>query len=278
MTNRQAPKFHRQRFLLFLLEQTGRVSMSDFQRLLFLSHQETQLNYYDSVRYGDNYHSFQAISDLEVLEQKDWLELSVDTVFLKDKPYLGGETRKEERWLLAKWIRSYKEMIGGGLVQLINERYPNSITQNDSQNNTELFTIGYEGFSIELYLTKLIENKVQVLYDVRRNPFSHKFGFSKGVLSRILSNFDIEYRHIPELGIASQKRKDLNSELDYVALFDEYREHLPEKRLYLQELAFTLEQGRRVALTCFEGKPKSCHRHCVSDYLTSHWDVEVVHL
>lgn len=278
MTKRQAPKFHRQRFLLFLLEQTGHVSMSDFQRLLFLSHQETLLNYYDSVRYGDNYHSFQAISDLEVLEQKDWLEFSEDTVFLKDKPYLGGEARKEERWLLAKWIRNYKEMIGEDLVQLIDERYPNSFLRDGDQNNTELFTIGYEGFSIELYLTKLIENKVQVLYDVRRNPFSHKFGFSKGVLSRILSDFDIEYRHIPELGIASQKRKDLSNELDYVALFDEYREHLPEKRLYLQELATTLEQGKRIALTCFEGKPKSCHRHCVSDYLASHWDVEVVHL
>jgi hypothetical protein len=81
MMSRLAPTYHRQRFLLFLLEQVGHISSTDFQQLLFLSHQEISLSYYDSVRYGDNYHSFQAIADLEVLEQKGWIKTSENTFF-----------------------------------------------------------------------------------------------------------------------------------------------------------------------------------------------------
>lgn len=278
MMNQPAPTYHRQRFLLFLLEQAGHVSSTNFQQLLFLSHQEISLNYYDSVRYGDNYHSFQAISDLEVLEQKGWIRVSKNTIFLKDLPYLGDGAKKEERWLISRWIRAYKDLAGENLTQLVNERYPSKVLQNHSKKNKELFTIGYEGLSLERYLTKLIENDVNVLYDLRRNPLSRKFGFSKGFLSEILPKFSIEYRHIPELGIISQKRQNLNSESDYVELFDEYRESLPEKKIYLQELIATLYDGKRIALTCFEEMPKSCHRQCVSEYLSNHLSVGVAHL
>ncbi|MGZ8164495.1 MAG: DUF488 domain-containing protein [Methylobacter sp.] len=278
MTSRLAPTYHRQRFLLFLLEQVGHISSTDFQQVLFLSHQEISLSYYDSVRYGDNYHSFQAISDLEVLEQKGWIGTSENTIFLKDKPYLGDGAKKEEHWQISRWIREYKGLIGERLTELINERYPNTILPNCSPSDKELFTIGYEGLSLERYLTKLIQNNVNILYDLRKNPLSRKFGFSKGVLSETLTKFDIEYRHIPELGIISQKRQNLNSESDYAELFDEYRESLPEKKIYLQELIITLYEGKRIALTCFEEKPKSCHRQCVSEYLSNHLSVGVAHL
>src|SRR5690606_13764328 len=47
---------------------------------------------------------------------------------------------------------------------------------------TILFTIGYEGISLEEYLNRLVRNNVHVLVDVRRNPLSMKFGFSKSQL------------------------------------------------------------------------------------------------
>lgn len=40
---------------------------------------------------------------------------------------------------------------------------------------TVLFTIGYEGVSLEKYLLRLLKNDVKVLVDVRRNPLSMKF-------------------------------------------------------------------------------------------------------
>ena len=238
MTSRLAPTYHRQRYLLFLLEQVGHISSTDFQQLLFLSNQEISLSYYDSVRYGDNYHSFQAISDLEVLEQKGWIGTSENTIFLIDQPYLGDGAKKEERWQISRWIREYKGLVGESFTELINERYPNNVLQNCSQSDKELFTIGYEGLSLERYLTKLIQNNVNILYDLRRNPLSRKFGFSKGVLSETLPKFSIEYKHIPELGIISQKRQNLNSDSDYVELFDEYSN--PNEKL---RAADSVEEG-----------------------------------
>jgi len=47
-----------------------------------------------------------------------------------------------------------------------------------------LFTIGYEGISLEEYFNRLIKNDVKVLVDVRNNPLSMKFGFSKTQLKR----------------------------------------------------------------------------------------------
>lgn len=54
---------------------------------------------------------------------------------------------------------------------------------------------------LEQYLNKLIENDVKVLCDVRRNPISMKFGFSKHQLIKACNGVGIEYKHIPEVGI-----------------------------------------------------------------------------
>ncbi len=50
MTSPKMPKFHRQRYLLILLERAGASLLkTDLQQLLFLSQQEAGLSYYDFV-------------------------------------------------------------------------------------------------------------------------------------------------------------------------------------------------------------------------------------
>ncbi|UTO27808.1 DUF488 domain-containing protein [Bartonella harrusi] len=85
------------------------------------------------------------------------------------------------------------------------------------------FTIGYEGKSLENYLDCLIENNIKTLCDVRRNPISRKHGFSKRQLEKAVNNINIEYMHMPELGIASEKRQNLKTQKDYERLFEEYQ-------------------------------------------------------
>ncbi len=63
---------------------------------------------------------------------------------------------------------------------------------------TILFTIGYEGISLETYLNRLIENDVKLLVDVRSNPLSMKYGFSKNTLNKYCQSIGIEYEHIPD--------------------------------------------------------------------------------
>jgi uncharacterized protein (DUF488 family) len=78
----------------------------------------------------------------------------------------------------------------------------------------------------------------------------------------------MRYEHLPELGIASDRRKGLETPADYEALFSEYeREDLPAQGDALQRIKAWIRDGHRVALTCFEREPQSCHRHCVAEAL-----------
>ena len=64
---------------------------------------------------------------------------------------------------------------------------------------------------IEAFINNLIQNDIRLLCDVRKNPLSRKFGFSKGKLSHILDTIGIKYVHIPDLGIESDKRRSLDT-------------------------------------------------------------------
>src|SRR5262249_34427565 len=89
-------------------------------------------------------------------------------------------------------------------------------------NTTSLSTIGYEGRTLEGYLNELLRAGVTLLCDVRRNPISRKFGFSKGTLAKGCEGVGLRYQHLPELGIASEQRQNLTTQADYDALFADY--------------------------------------------------------
>ena len=100
-----------------------------------------------------------------------------------------------------------------------------------------LFTIGYEGRTQDEYLALLRGAGVTLLADVRRNPISRKKGFSKGTLAHGCAAVGIRYEHLPELGIASEKRKNLATQADVDALFAEYeRDWLPTQGPALAKL------------------------------------------
>ena len=98
------------------------------------------------------------------------------------------------------------------------------------------------------------------------------------MLAKVLSKFNIAYAHLPEFGIDSAKRKGLEDAHDFAALFSEYRKELPKRVDGLAELDRLIGQYGRVALTCFEAHHKSCHRHCVSEFLARRDKCKVVHL
>jgi hypothetical protein len=56
----------------------------------------------------------------------------------------------------------------------------NKIRQGLKKNESKIFSMGYEGKSIETFVNLLLKNDIRVLCDVRRNPLSRKFGFSNG--------------------------------------------------------------------------------------------------
>jgi uncharacterized protein (DUF488 family) len=126
---------------------------------------------------------------------------------------------------------------------------------------TILFTIGYEGNSLENYLNRLIENDIKILVDVRNNPLSMKFGFSKSQLKKYCESINIEYLHFPEVGIISEKRQELHTQADYDRLFKDYRtKNLPNTTTTQKVILNLLIEHKRIALTCFEAQHCQCHR------------------
>ncbi len=143
------------------------------------------------------------------------------------------------------------------------------------------FTIGYEGKSLEDYLSCLIENNIKTLCDVRKNPISRKHGFSKRQLEKAVSNIDIEYMHLPELGIASEKRRNLKTQKDYDRLFEDYQNTtLKNNSCAINKLYQMFLNKKRVAITCFEANVCMCHRGQLALALTQlpDWKYEIKHI
>jgi uncharacterized protein (DUF488 family) len=101
---------------------------------------------------------------------------------------------------------------------------------------TGIVTIGYEGRNIDQFLSILVENKIRVLVDVRKNAFSRKIGFSKKQLITTLEMRGISYLHLPELGIESAQRQNLTKE-GLIKLFRRYSQELHTK----EELLTTIK-------------------------------------
>ncbi len=137
------------------------------------------------------------------------------------------------------------------------------ITQKPKKMLHGFFTIGYEGKDIDEFLNILVENKLDLLIDIRRNPFSMNFTYMKEALRKKLKDVDIDYLHIPELGIDSEDRKELNSIEDYERLFEKYRKTLPNREVYINRIV-ELGNEKRIALLCYEADSSFCHRREVA--------------
>lgn len=296
----KAPTYHRQKLLLFLLEQAGNtLSKLDLQKLLFLYEQETAGDHYAFVPYRFGCYSFLAADDLDLLQKRGWLlqqgqEMTL-TVSLAAIPWAQ---QSPVRQAVGAWLRR-KTLRGPALIREVYRRYPYYAILSEikeqlldepeleqvrekarslAATGQVLFTLGYEGLHFEEYVNRLINNDVKLLCDVRHNPLSRKFGFSQRSLATLLPRFGIEYHHLPELGIESESRKNLDSPGDYEALFADYRNALPERQAGLQRVMDLIVKHQRIALTCFEREPRMCHRHCLTDFLARRHAMTIRHL
>lgn len=273
---RTQPVYKRQRFLLEYIRQLDDgASATDIQKLIFLHCQENHAPYYEFIPYKFGPYSFQLAEDIEILQRDRFIE------------YYNPTYRAEGEYQIISFFSPAVER-GDRLIRKVYEEYPyyaiNSeilgrlFTKNEVRrfaeakqslrNNMQvLFTIGYEGKSLESFINMLIRNDVRLLCDVRKNPISRKYGFSKAKLNHILETIGIKYVHVPEVGIESEKRTSLNSIQDYDALFKTYKSSLNNITQHLEYIAQLYDKHKRIALMCYEEDPRICHRHIIRDYL-----------
>jgi uncharacterized protein (DUF488 family) len=164
---------------------------------------------------------------------------------------------------------------------LSKEQLEKVAAQRPREDKVILYTIGYEGISLEEYLNRLIRHDVKVLIDVRNNPLSQKFGFSKSQLQRYCMNLGIEYLHFAEVGIQSEYRQHLNDQSDYDQLFEQYRKKTLKTTVVTQQkILRLLAENKRIALTCYEGDICQCHRKHLAESITRlpGWEYELKHI
>lgn len=282
--------FDRQKRLLALVDALGgEVGGLDFQKLLFLYCREVEATpSYEFVPYKYGGFSFTSYADKRRLIERGLLADEERQWKLTPAGKTAALIEPMARLKMDQFARSRAALRGDALVAEQYRRYPYFATRSeivekvlpdtvDRQRVEQarpvcrgagVVTIGYEGRSLEAYLNELLTAGVTLLCDVRRNPLSRKYGFSKGTLSKACEGVGIRYEHLPELGIASEDRRDLETQADYDALFADYERHsLPKQGAALAKIRGWVEAGERVALTCFERLPEQCHRHCVAEAL-----------
>jgi hypothetical protein len=260
------PTYKRQRYLLsFLRQLNGIVTATDLQKLVFIHTMAGDLSYYEFVPYKFGSYSFQLKEDLDILQRDGFITLEHVQGRIKiratDKSPNDTSFRIAPERGSALIRRAYREYPYYAIKSEITERLFHG------EELKQLFTTGYEGKSIEAFINTLIQNDIRLLCDVRKNPLSRKFGFSKGKLEHITQTVGIKYTHIPGLGIESDKRSSLETLDDYKYLFEEYEKTLPSRKKFLDEVNSLLQQYTRIALMCFELEPDMCHRHVVRDYI-----------
>lgn len=144
----------------------------------------------------------------------------------------------------------------------------------------KVFTLGYQGLTLELYTDMLVDAGVGLLIDIREIPWSYNRRYIKSVLERTMTAADIEYVHIKECGNPSANRKTARSIKDCLA---KYRRHLRKNshclRTLLDHIKVANDVGRPACLTCYEREAHECHRSILLEFLVdANPSIEVIHL
>ncbi|MBE3557729.1 MAG: DUF488 domain-containing protein [Ktedonobacteraceae bacterium] len=295
--------YYRRKLLLALLEICdGSLAESDCRRLLEAFCQRRGKNYYDFFFSQGRSWSFLLTQDKDYLIGQGLLAAShrfqlqqhsdgyTEQLKVKDRSTLLAcvaeisKIRQQDRYFLplARHEISPLVSVSPGSPDLHYNgngqtgRSPGQHLQSDC-----LFTLGYEGLSLDAYLNILLSHHIEVLIDVRKNAISRKYGFSKTQLSTAVRMVGIDYLHLPDLGIPSDLRRGLTEPSAYQQLFEYYATHiLPEQTTAVEQLEKLLADRKRVALTCFEADYHSCHRYKIVEHLQgrSHRTPLVIHL
>lgn len=258
---------------------------------LFTREQEQDERAYDFVPYKYGCFSFNVNHDIAVLAKDGYLVNTDKEISIATPGHYAAQLDLFDLSRMQYIYEQYKDYTDDDFIDYTYKKFPyyaiNSeiaykhldeeqmaiVRQKDhrkTNTNHTLFTIGYEGHSLEEYLNILLIYGVKTLCDVRKNAYSQKYGFSKAQLQPACEGVGIKYIHIPELGIESSQRQELNTQADYDFLFENYRKTvLARSDEQLERIVKLIDSDERVALTCFEKDVNQCHRTQIARKLMS---------
>ncbi len=140
-----------------------------------------------------------------------------------------------------------------------------------------VFTMGYEGASIEDFVATLIVSKVDTIIDVREYPISRKKGFSKTAFSNFLNAYGIKYIHLVDLGCPKPIRDQYKNDKNWENYTKSFLEYLNTQTKYIDELG-KLSERSNFCLVCFERDQNFCHRSIIANAIKDRYATQVKHL
>jgi len=140
-----------------------------------------------------------------------------------------------------------------------------------------IFTVGYEGRSLEDVLAGLNAQGIQLVADVREAPISRKKGFSKSALSEALNGAGIGYTHIRALGCPKPIRDAYKEDGDWTRYTQAFMQHLRQQQPAIEQLA-QIVAAQPTALLCYEADFNRCHRTYVAVAVAVKTGIDVRHI
>lgn len=286
----------RQRTILRLLSAAGeKVSATQLQKYVFLLGEESFLGrdpaFYEFVPYKYGAYSFAAQREIDALVAYGYIESSATSLKIT---MLGKKESSEiddctARAVLAI-VSRYGKMPLRTLLKDVYARYPwyainsdlKELVPNDAPKLKSaplaVYTIGYENRSVDGFLNKLLRAGIRRIVDIRANPVSRKYGFARSSLASLAGKLGLGYTHCPELGISSQKRRDVQTPDEFRELFGYYeREILPGEPDAVAKVAELMKTAPSV-LVCMEKEAVDCHRSRLATRVATLTKLKIVHL
>lgn len=263
----------RQKCLAYFLKKSEHCSRIKLSKIFFLIGEDKSLDsfkFYGFVPYKFGPYSFELFNDVEKLENDGFLITgNNEIVYQEGDVDLSSQISN----IIDHYIKETSILNDEELINFVYHKYPEYTIfseirklQKYERDEKGITTIGYEGLSIDEFIMRLIDEKVQVLIDVRNNPWSMKYGFTKKSLVILCEKMGIEYLNIPEVGIPSEMRKQLKSKDDYQKLFKRYRKYIMNMTEFM-DIILELGREKKTALMCFEKDPEMCHRTVLAEEL-----------
>lgn len=281
---------HRQRVILEFLRLADRpVTHLELTKWSFLLRHETESAggsaFYDFLPYKYGPFSFSLFQELGKLTATSYVVDNDKSLRLGDAagglPPLGGRITDD----LLRVLRRVGRHGRSQLIDYVYSNHPAYTCNSEIKRLAErpvaepkVYTAGYESRSIDAFLDMLVKAGVTRLIDVRMNPIARRFGFHKSTLRRLCGNLGIEYWHVPELGISSEKRRSLETADDYTALFDSYEETTLREQPHSISLVESLIAERASVLVCMEADHTCCHRYRLAKDISKRTGLPMEHL
>lgn len=276
-----------------------RLDKINLMKLLLILGIEEGVECYDFVPYKMGCFSFTAYADLRAMHREKLIQETENSITLNKFDKTLYKIKDKDKEAIDRLSCRFRNISKEKLISYTYNKFPYYASKSTLKNfispqlkekiqtiipsnkGIVLYTIGYEGKSLEKYFNCLIQNGIKTLIDVRKNPISMKYGFSGSTLKNCAESLGIKYKHMPSLGIASSKRKDISTFDDYQKLFAEYEATIIKNNSkYLKDILNILVQDKAIAITCFEADFNYCHRSRVAKHITKlpEWQYEVEHL